>query len=734
MNLALTDEQVMLVETFRRFFEDESTIARVRANEALGHDPALLKGLGELGALGMRLPGEGGDADFGLFDVALILEEAGRTLASAPIVEVIVAARLLAQLGGQDALLADVVAGDTVVTLATAPTEKGVAQLIPGGAVASGVLHLVGDEVRLASVEPANKVAPNHGSLPIATMVLDGDGPAATVIAKGDAAKRAYLAVVEEWKLLTAAFLSGLGGRSIEMAAEYARERKQFDRLIGSFQGVAHPLADRHADMVGAKMLVWSAVRKIADRDPEAAATVSMAFWWAAKASGEAVARALHTFGGYGLTNEYDIQLYHRRAKGIALQYGDPRDELLVAGKRLFGDTQVPLPEAGPIQIDFEWSDAGKALRTQLRDFFEKNLTPEWHAKAHYSFDGHDVGLNMAMGKERLLFPDWPVEHGGMGLSHFDSLAGLDVWDELGVTAHAQNVTNFIGSCIMRYGSDWAKKEILPKLASGEKIVSLGYSEPSSGSDIFAAKTKAVRDGDDWVINGQKMFTSGANLASWVMLLTRTDPDAPKHAGITMFLVPLDDKGVEIHPVFTFQEERTNATFYSDVRISDDHRLGAVGGGTEVLGFALSLEQGGYGFFGPHKRLYSEAVAWAKSATRHGRPALENDRIVERLAQSATHVELSRLTVMRALWQQEKDPNDRGTGPMSKLFSSELFLRDGHDLLDLAAPDTQWLGKHGTGELELLHRHAAATTIYGGTSEVQRSQVAEKELGLPRSR
>ena len=150
-----------------------------------------------------------------------------------------------------------------------------------------------------------------------------------------------------------------------------------------------------------------------------------------------------------------------------------------------------------------------------------------------------------------------------------------------------------VGTIIWRYGSDELKRDVLSKIVSGESICSLGYSEPGCGSDVFAAATRATRDGAGWRIDGQKMFTSGANLADYVLMLTRTDPDVPKHKGLTMFIVPLKAPGVEVKPVYTFQDERTNITYYDGVKIPDSYRLGDVNGGVKVMSAGLELEHGG---------------------------------------------------------------------------------------------------------------------------------------------
>src|SRR5581483_7403983 len=166
----------------------------------------------------------------------------------------------------------------------------------------------------------------------------------------------------------------------------------------------------------------------------------------------------------------------------------------------------------------------------------------------------------------------------------------------------------------------------------------------------------------------------------------------------------------------------------------DDNRVGAVDGGLEVLSWVLSLEQGGSGFIGPHRHLLEAGVKWAETTKRGGRLAIEDDRVIERLAQVATRVQVSYCIYWRSLWLLEEGIPDRAAGPMSKLFASESFVHDSADLMDLTAPDNLVRGKHTLGRIELAHRHAAGTTVYGGTSEVQRSQVAENSFGLPKSR
>src|SRR5262249_51747838 len=159
--------------------------------------------------------------------------------------------------------------------------------------------------------------------------------------------------------------------------------------------------------------------------------------------------------------------------------------------------------------------------------------------------------------------------------------AARGVWEKHGWTTYAAGTTGMVGAILQRFGSSELKREALSRVAAGEAICCFGFTEPGCGSDVFAAQTRATREGDFWRIDGQKMFTSGANFAEYVLLLARTDPDAPKHRGLTMFLVPLRAPGVEIHPVYTFEDERTNITYYDGVRVADSYRLGEVNGGAK---------------------------------------------------------------------------------------------------------------------------------------------------------
>ncbi|HTZ69960.1 MAG TPA: acyl-CoA dehydrogenase, partial [Acetobacteraceae bacterium] len=582
MNFDISEDQAMMRESFARFLNQHSSTVRVRAAMPSGFDPALWSGLAELGAFSIRVPEEHGGLGLGVLDATVLMEEAGRSLASGPVAEAIVAARLLAVLGGDVALLEKAIAGEAVVTLAFHDIAARPVQWVAGGLVAEAVLARAGDDIVLVTVSAAaRKAEANLASTPIAE--LDFADLPRTVLAAGGMAGAAFAAAIEEWKLLISAALAGLAREALRLAAAYACERKQFGQYIGAYQAISHPLTDLLCEVDGGKFLVWKAIRDIADGAADAAANVSLAAWWNADAAARTVARALHTFGGYGLTTEYDVHLYNLRAKAWPLVFGDPQRFLEEAGRRLYAGETASLPDVGSVSIDFDLGEEARALAREMRDFFERNLTPALREKAHYSWEGHDPGLHKKMAEARLLFVSWPKELGGRAAPPYANKAASEVWEDYHWTTAPTSVAGMVGAIINRFGTDELKQEVLSKIVAGEVICSLGYSEPGSGSDVFAAQCRATPDGNGWRIDGTKMFTSGANLADYVLMLTRTNPDVPKHKGLTMFIVPLKSEGVTIQAVHTFQDERTNITFYDGVRIPDSYRLGEVDGGVRTM-------------------------------------------------------------------------------------------------------------------------------------------------------
>jgi alkylation response protein AidB-like acyl-CoA dehydrogenase len=386
--------------------------------------------------------------------------------------------------------------------------------------------------------------------------------------------------------------------------------------------------------------------------------------------------------------------------------------------------------------VDFSLGERSDAFRAEARQFLDEVFTDEMRQEMHRTGVRHNWDYHRALVERGWLAPGWPVEFGGQGRDPMEVLAFAEEFQRAGAPTYAAGTTLMVANIIRHVGTEEQKRAILPRALSGEILIVLGFSEPESGSDVAAAQARAVRDGDEWVINGQKMFTTNAQEADYVFMLTRTNPDVAKHRGLTTFLVPLRQPGVEIQPVFTLSGERTNLTFYSDVRVEDSLRIGEVDGGWDVMTVSLTFERSG-AHGGESIRLLDAMEQWAATtAGADGRPRSEDPDVRARLGRAAAENEISLLLARRSAWIHDSGGLPGVEGSMAKLFASEALTRQSADFVDLLGPD----GVRSYGEptavdggaADYALRFALGATTYGGTSEIQRTIIAQRGLGLPR--
>lgn len=695
MNLELNEQQLMMQEAATRFFERDEVLAAAR-RVGSGCDAPLWVEAAQMGFVTMRAAADRGGLGMGLMEAALICGAAGRGVAPLPLPDGIAAAGLLGSLEGETA----------------AALLEGTHTTPVGFAAAPGAVRLVldGDTI--------------HAELPT--------GGRQTV-ASGNAVPTRFEAALAERDLLRVAWLVGAAARAIEMGAAYASERQQFGKFIGTFQGVAFPLADSHTEIEGARLLLWRAIWGIAAGQDDSAAMIAMADWWTATTARTAVRRALRVFGGYGLSVEYDIHLYFAAINRVALAGGDPERRLGDAGDLLWNSQTRALPEAGDPGIELGFSPAEQAYADEVRAFLAGVMTPELRERARRSTDGHLPDLHKRLAEAGYAYPDWPAEWSGQDRGPMEITALGRVFEEFGVSRIPIGCTNMGARMTMKFGSPELKAEILPRLADGSALACLGFTEPASGSDMFAARTRASRDGDDWVITGQKMFTTGAHISDYVLMLARTDPDAPKHKGLTIFFFPLNLPGVTIQAVDTLQDERTNITFYDEVRVPDRYRLGEVNGGLKVMAAAMEIEHGGEGYHIYHHSLMRAALEWAHAPDAAGHRPIEDPQVRARLAKARTHLEIADLFCRRVTQAIGTPRMTRAIGPMAKMFATDIYMEDAADLLALTAPASLAHATPALAKIEESYRQSLGQTIYGGTSEVHRSIIAEHGLGLPRA-
>lgn len=370
-----------------------------------------------------------------------------------------------------------------------------------------------------------------------------------------------------------------------------------------------------------------------------------------------------------------------------------------------------------------ELSADDQAFQDELRTLLKTLVTDEVIRRDRETGENFDEGVHLALGERGYLAAEFTDEADG-GFSRLRRrLWNLEIgrahtpWFHWGTTA-------MVARAVRDFGCDALKAEVMDRALSGRIRLCLGYTEPEGGSDVATCKTRAVRDGDGWVINGSKMFTSNAQNASYVFLITNTDPSAPKHQSLTMFLVPLDSPGVEIQPLRTIDGDRTNITYYSDVRVDDRYRIGEVNGGWTVLRDALNDEHGTVerGADGLQKvaAMAEHLVLLAEAIDKVAALAPDDDAVNYRLGRGIARMEAA-----------------MSTPDMFGRVANAQTMRDvSLELMDIqGAVATLPVDAHGAqadGGAEYVFRLAGPTGIYGGTLEVFRNMIAQHALGLGR--
>lgn len=380
--------------------------------------------------------------------------------------------------------------------------------------------------------------------------------------------------------------------------------------------------------------------------------------------------------------------------------------------------------------MDFALPPNVEKYRQEIRKIIREHVTPDVTDRQHASGTFHSPELNKALAERGF------IERAIPGLGRGDPIELWVLFNELEKAgAPYDGLANavMISGVIAHVGTDWQKEQVLPGVIAGDTVICLGYSEPDYGSDVASIVTRAVRDGDEWVINGAKMWTTMAHVADWVILLTRTDLDLPKHRGLTMFLLPMTTPGISVDRVSTMATERTNATFYDNVRVGDEYVLGEVNGGWRAMTVALAFERGVMGGTNVAVPLLRHLRAWAEEN------GLIDDQIArERMARIAIDNEVGKLLTQRCAWLAATGELPGLEGSMTKVFGSEAYQKASRWCLQMAGPEGLLQfhepGAAADGWIEWDARHSPVMTIYGGTSEINRNNVAERHLGLPRSR
>ncbi len=379
-----------------------------------------------------------------------------------------------------------------------------------------------------------------------------------------------------------------------------------------------------------------------------------------------------------------------------------------------------------------------QALRAELHEYFEALLTPERRrALSMATGEFGDVEtykqVIRQLGSDGWLGIGWPREYGGQDRPMIEQLIFTDVAAVAGVPIPYLTL-NTVGPTIMRYGSDAQKDYFLPKILAGDLHFSIGYSEPDSGTDLASLKTRAVREGDEWVINGQKMWTSLIQYADWIWMACRTDPDLPRHRGLSMILVPADSPGFSYTPVHTVAGVHASATYFEDVRVPAANLVGELNGGWPLMTQQLNHERVALTSSAPLTHSIKLVREWAQQTQgADGRRVIDTEWVQILLGRAHARVEM--LTLLN--WNIATSTEDLSPAVASatKVYGSELATEVYRSLMEIVGPLAQVTGdSEGAvlgGRLERYYRSALVMTFGGGTNEIQRDIIGYVGLGLP---
>jgi len=389
--------------------------------------------------------------------------------------------------------------------------------------------------------------------------------------------------------------------------------------------------------------------------------------------------------------------------------------------------------------MEIGYTEEHQALRNRLREYYANLLTPEVEAQLA---DSHGIGPHMRrvvkqMAADGWLGIGWPKEYGGQGLGPIEQYIFFDESMRAGAPVPMLTI-NTVGPTIMDFGTQEQKDFFLPKILAGDIHFCIGYTEPESGTDLASLQTRAVRDGDEYVINGQKIYTSLAGGADYIWLATRTDPDAPKHKGISMFIVPMDTPGIKVVPMHLLGDHNINYTFYEDVRVPAANLVGGENQGWSLITNQLNHERVTLCSSGIIERALDDVRAWAQDTKlADGRRVIDQEWVQVHLARVYARLEFLKLINWKVAWTATQGHLDVADASTIKVFGTEFYMEAFKLLMEVVGqagyltrdtPDAVLAGR-----LEMYARSMIILTFGGGTNEIQRDLIAIFGLGMPRS-
>jgi alkylation response protein AidB-like acyl-CoA dehydrogenase len=712
MSIAIAEDHRALADTASDFLLKRDARGAARAlleapDEAM---PDFWDALCALGWLGLHVSEEHGGSGYGVPELVVVVEEMGRAVAPGPFVPSVVTSAVVAA-AGTDAqrarFLPGLAAGTTIGAVALdgefalrAGRLSGSAPVL-GGGLADLILVPVGGDVALVetggagvSVETPPNLDPTRRT---ARVRLDD---AAAEILPG-----AKQTLVDVARTILAAEATGVARECTELASAYAKVREQFGRPIATFQAVKHHCANMLVATELATALVWDAARAADVGGDQFSFTAAMAATQAAPTAYQNAQLCIQVHGGIGFTFEHDAHLYLRRATAIGALLDADSAAAAVTDLARVGVTRertVDLPpEAEPI-------------RATVREF------------AASIKDGDADVQRDALIESGYVMPHWPKPWG----READAVEQLVIEQEFkaaGITRPQYAITGWVILTLIQHATDEQVARWVPPALRQELIWCQLFSEPDAGSDAAGVKTRGTRVEGGWLVNGQKVWTSGAHVAKQGFATVRTDPDAPKHNGITTMVIDMEADGVEVRPLkMPTGHSEFNEVFFNDVFVPDDDVVGPVNGGWTVARATLGNESVSIGGGDGGMSLPGQTMIGPYDA--------HPERLPGGAARIGRYIATNQAMGVLNLRSAHRAVAGGGPGPegnVTKLVIAECGHEAAAIMAELAGPDAAFLDGDGSiaGMLVLMNR---AMSIAGGTSEIKRNQIAERILGLPR--
>ena len=387
--------------------------------------------------------------------------------------------------------------------------------------------------------------------------------------------------------------------------------------------------------------------------------------------------------------------------------------------------------------MELDFSPEQKKFRDELRAYFTDMMSEALVKELRGDGEGGGPLFREAMkqmGRDGLLGVGWPTEYGGQGRSPMEQFIFADEVQTAGFPLPFLTL-NTVGPTLMQHGDETQRNFFLPKILAGGIFFAIGYSEPAAGTDLASLKTSATRDGHDWIINGQKMWTSLAGYADYIWLAARTNSEVKKHRGLSMFLVPTDVDGYSRQPIMTVGGVSTNATFYDDVRVPAESLIGGEGNGWSLITGQLNHERISLMSVGPLRRNLRDVTDWARETVIDGERVIDKAWVRQNLARIYAKVQALRLMNWKQAWVANEGQPHPAAASAVKVFGSELLIEAYRAMMEI----TNARGNLGTdspgsilqGRIESSYRNGLILTFGGGTNEVQRDIIAMAGMGLP---